>query len=442
MKSPELTEFFSLLGKAKKEKKEEFDNLLKEADINLDVLTSTVVTGIKEAKVKQKKQKKNEEKLIEQLDSIIDVIENPIIQSIKISGVKNKAIESKLIEVTKKSEKYPFLESNIRKQKNLLLNIIRTSGFYFVEMDTNIIDNGDSTIDIIYNFNLGNRAKIKKIDGARTPTTHTISANDTIEKIAFRYGFSLREIEIANAIYPGSRKLVAGDKEVIPNRFHIVKEGQNLNSIAERYNLSATQLASYNSLDDENIILIGDKLLLPFFIHVTNENETIADIGKRYEREISELIEFNAFDKNTVILNENQLVKIPIYTNENISYENLDKKSINDFQIDRKNLAIIEISNSEFMVREGDRIGNRDGVIVSIEKNRMIVLEDNIEYEFLINTPIVGMAIASLPQSNNEDIINDDVNNDDTNIENQTDNNDNNNDNEGETVTNVEDLFN
>ena len=68
--------------------------------------------------------------------------------------------------------------------------------------------------------------------------------------------------------------------------------------------------------------MIGDKLLLPFFIHVTNENETIADIAGRYEREISELIEFNAFEKNTVILNENQLVKIPIYANENISYEN------------------------------------------------------------------------------------------------------------------------
>ena len=77
MKSPELTEFFSLLGKAKKEKKEEFDNLLKEADINLDVLTSTVVTGIKEAKVNIKKQKKKEEKLIEQLDSIIDTLEKP-----------------------------------------------------------------------------------------------------------------------------------------------------------------------------------------------------------------------------------------------------------------------------------------------------------------------------------------------------------------------------
>ena len=285
------------------------------------------------------------------------------------------------------------------------------------------------------------RAKVKKIDRAKTPTTHTVSKEDTIEKIAFRYGFSLREIEIANAIYPGSRKLVVGDKVVIPNRFHIVKEGQNLNTIAERYNLSATQLASYNDLDDENIILIGDKLLLPFFIHVTNENETIADIAGRYEREISELIEFNAFEKNTVILNENQLVKIPIYTNKNISYENLDKKSISDFKIDRKNLAIIEINSSEFMVREGDRIGNRDGIIVSIEKNRMIVLEDNIEYEFLINTPIVGLAIASLPQTATEELVNTDINDEEVDSGIETVDNENN-DESTETVTNVEDLFN
>ena len=77
MKPSDLSEFFSLLGKAKKEKKEEFDNLLKEADINLDVLTSSVVTGIKEAKVNIKKQKKKEKKLIEQLDSIIDTLEKP-----------------------------------------------------------------------------------------------------------------------------------------------------------------------------------------------------------------------------------------------------------------------------------------------------------------------------------------------------------------------------
>ena len=93
------------------------------------------------------------------------------------------------------------------------------------------------------------------------------------------------------------------------------------------------------------------------------------------------------------------------------------------------------------MVREGDRIGNKDGIIVSIERTRMIVLEDNIEFEFLINTPIAGITIASLPQNSTENTINNDINVDDVNNENQTENNNNSNDGT-ETVTNVEDLFN
>ena len=292
------------------------------------------------------------------------------------------------------------------------------------------------------------RAKVKKYDRAKVPTTHTIVEGETIEKIAFRYGFSLREIELANAIYPGSRELVNGDKLVIPNRFHIVKEGQSLETIADRYKIDPVQLASYNDINDEDILLIGEKLHLPFFIHVTNENETLAEIAGRYEREVSELASFNNFEQDTLIINENQLIKIPIYANQNISYENLNKKSVNDFKIDKQNLAIIEINSGQYMVREGDRIGNKDGVIVSIQQNMMIVLEENIEFEFLINTPVVGQAIASLPVTD-IDSINTDVN--DPGIENDPGNNDgntetNNNDqsanNDGETITNVEDLFN
>ncbi len=131
------------------------------------------------------------------------------------------------------------------------------------------------------------------------------------------------------------------------------------------------------------------------------------------------------------------MLKIPIYANRNIDYSTLDKKSINDFVIDTKNLAIIEIAGSQFMVREGGNIGNKDGVIVSIETNKMIVLEDNIEFEFFINTPIVGQAIASLPQQINNET-NTQVNEileHSNNEENQSNNND------EELVTNVESLF-
>ena len=288
------------------------------------------------------------------------------------------------------------------------------------------------------------RAKIKKFDTAKIPTTHTIQPEETIDKIAFRYGFSLREIELANAIYPGSRKLIAGDKLVIPNRFHIVKEGQSLLSISERYNLDPLQLSSYNDLSDANVLMIGDKLLLPFFIHVTYENESIKDIAGRYEREVNELIEFNNFEDSTLLISENQLVKIPIYANKNINNENINQKSINDFKIDKKNLAIVEIGGGQYMVREGDRIGNKDGKIVSIQINKMIVLEDNIEFEFFINTPIVGQAIAKL-NSSNDNILTDimtgsGIDNGATNPENSSDEAlDNNND---LTETDLEGLFN
>ena len=140
------------------------------------------------------------------------------------------------------------------------------------------------------------RARIKKYDQSRIPTTHTIKEGETIEKIAFRYGFSLRELEIANAIYPGSRDLVIGDKLVIPSRFHIVKEGETFQSISEIYKINPIQLASYNDNTDEDILLIGDKLFLPFFVHVTDANETISQIAEKYEREITELVEFNNLD--------------------------------------------------------------------------------------------------------------------------------------------------
>ena len=94
----------------------------------------------------------------------IKIIENPIIQSIKISGIKNKNTLSKLEELTKKSEKYPFLKNKILNQNNLLLNIVRGTGYYFAELDTKVVDNQNNSVDIIYNFNLGERAIIKKIN--------------------------------------------------------------------------------------------------------------------------------------------------------------------------------------------------------------------------------------------------------------------------------------
>ncbi len=94
----------------------------------------------------------------------INVVENPIIQKIIINGVKERNLNKIIDDVTSKINKYPLIESKINDQVNLLKDILKSYGYYFVELKTSYIENDNNTVDLIYNFNLGEIAKIKKIN--------------------------------------------------------------------------------------------------------------------------------------------------------------------------------------------------------------------------------------------------------------------------------------
>ncbi len=93
----------------------------------------------------------------------IIVKENPIVSEITIKGIKNKSLLKELEKIVRKTEKYPFINSNIISQKNQLNNIVRINGFYFADIKTEIINNSNNSIDLVYDFNLGKRAKINEI---------------------------------------------------------------------------------------------------------------------------------------------------------------------------------------------------------------------------------------------------------------------------------------
>jgi len=94
----------------------------------------------------------------------IKVEENPIIQSILINGIDKNYIIDSLKKVTSKIEKYPFVENKIKEQTILLKNILKSYGYYYVTLKSTIIENNNNTIDLIFDFDLGNIAKIKKIN--------------------------------------------------------------------------------------------------------------------------------------------------------------------------------------------------------------------------------------------------------------------------------------
>ena len=101
---------------------------------------------------------------INQNTLIINVIENPIIENLEIRGVKNKKMTDALIDSMQLKSRKAYIESTFQKDINLIKNIIKTSGYYFSDIKTSVINNeNQNSIRIIYDIDLGKKAKINEI---------------------------------------------------------------------------------------------------------------------------------------------------------------------------------------------------------------------------------------------------------------------------------------
>ena len=100
---------------------------------------------------------------IENNELIINLIENPLIQNVRFEGVKNKNILEFLNEQIILKKRTSYIKSNVKNDESIILNVLKGSGYYFAEVDSNIVENDNNTVDIIYNINLGEKAFIQKI---------------------------------------------------------------------------------------------------------------------------------------------------------------------------------------------------------------------------------------------------------------------------------------
>src|SRR5690606_31450379 len=114
---------------------------------------------------------------------------------------------------------------------------------------------------------------------AASSTTHTVAAGDTVSALAKRYGSTVEEIVSAHRL--GSRALIIiGQRLTIPgasasgvsaapaaNRpaaqsasTHVVRAGDTVSGIAQRYGTTVERIASANGLSDPGLIRIGQRL--------------------------------------------------------------------------------------------------------------------------------------------------------------------------------------
>lgn len=115
-----------------------------------------------------------------------------------------------------------------------------------------------------YNLFMLDYKEETKINNTTLVGTYTVKAGDTLSAIAFKYKITvedickLNNINNPNLIYVGQVLKLNG---IVANPiYYIVKNGDNLSSIALNYGTTWQNIANLNGLNNPNLIYAGQKL--------------------------------------------------------------------------------------------------------------------------------------------------------------------------------------
>tara|TARA_Y200000002_G_scaffold373975_1_gene373959 strand:- start:1949 stop:4207 length:2259 start_codon:yes stop_codon:yes gene_type:complete len=323
----------------------------------------------------------------------ISIVENPIIQSIKVDGIKNKSIIKELTDITKKSEKYPYLKNNIIDQNNLLLNIVRASGYYFAKIDTKIIDNKDNSVEIIYNFNLGKRAIIKKINFQG----NKIFRDSKLRNVIKSEEGSFWKFITSNK-YLDERKIK--NDEILLRKYYQRKGYYNVNikssyakNINNQYfelsfNIDAGQKFFFNDIS----IKISENFNKDNFIKINKDINNLK--GKEFStKEINKIIneiDDIIFQKEYLFLNTEYELKVVEKNKINIqfAFENLEQLYVDQINIFGNFITEEKVIRNSLIIDEGDAFNQvlldksinsikSRGIFKSVKANTKIDDSDN-----------------------------------------------------------------
>ena len=95
---------------------------------------------------------------------IILVDENKIIQSVKINGIKSKTTSKSILDNLQLKDRSPLVEFIVEDDLSKIRNSLSLLGYYFSEVKISIEENNNGTVNLIYNIQLGEKAKISHIE--------------------------------------------------------------------------------------------------------------------------------------------------------------------------------------------------------------------------------------------------------------------------------------
>lgn len=247
--------------------------------------------------------------------------------------------------------------------------------------------------------------RTEKIKGKKY-IIHRVEPKETLYSITRRYGVTLEDLYKFNPslkenglkMYdtiqvPLLKKKKKGNAKLEssnPKDYHVVRAGETLFAIANRYNLKVDSLISFNKLENSNLS-IGDTLFIKpqsksdshaaqvKKYHVVQPSETLFGISKKYQVEIEDIQQWNSLPDYTISIGQKLIISGAAIRKEEekdtlvIAPLVIEKVDSSDVNPEKKTLdtLYVKTDNSQFKTKitevEGKKQTVEEGFAMKIE---------------------------------------------------------------------------
>ena len=318
---------------------------------------------------------------------IINIVENPIIQNITYNGIKSNTLLESVINGVNLIERSSYVELYLEEDISLMTENLKNRGYYFSNINSKIENLEDNKLNLIFDIELGNKAKIKKISFIGNKVFKDSKLRSLIASEEYKFWKFISGKKFLN------ENLVNFDKRLLTN-FYINNGYYNV-----KINSSFAKLVT-----DENFELIfnidaGEKIFfgeLNLNLPVNYDKMNFVNLEKTLNELKNKPYSINAVQK---ITEEIDIIAL------NEQYESIDIDVFENFVRNKLNITFTIKETEKTYLSRINIFGNnvtRENVI----RNQLEIDEGDFFNEILLNKSVNNIKSLNFFKSVSSEVVN------------------------------------
>ena len=334
----------------------------------------------------------------------IIVKEYPIIGNIKFNGINSKSLKEKITSNLNLKSRSSLNELLLEKDKTEIIDSLKRNGYYFSTIEIFKQPQKNNTVDIIYDIDLGNKAKIKKISF----TGNKVFKDNKLKSVIISEEYKFWKF-ISGKKYLNEQIILLDNRLLknfyLNNGYYKVQINSSFAKLIDNENFELV----FNIDANEKIFFNDLKLQAPTDFDLTN----FKSIDELFQNLKGKPYSINRIEKVLKKINEISVNEQFVSTKANVEESLIDNKLDLNFVISEtekifvekinilgNNITNEEVIRNQFEFDEGDPFNE---ILLTRSLNKLKALNyfkdirNEVVYNEIKNTNIINIEVSEKP---------------------------------------------